>query len=275
MQETSPYKYNKPFLKWAGGKFRLLNKIIPHLPAHTRLIEPFAGSGAIFLNTEYKNYWLNDLNHDLIYLYQSLIKDPTAFISYSADWFTPKNNTEKRYYQLRQRFNSTADDYEKAALFIYLNRHGYNGLCRYNQSGIFNVPFGRYLKPRFPAQELELFAQKARQVRFTHLTFDTVMKKAKLGDVIYCDPPYLPLSKTAQFTAYSQQRFTHEHQEELADLARASANKGIPVVISNHDTPTARKIYHDAKIVSFKAARLISCNATNRKPVNELLAIFN
>ena len=134
----------RPFLKWAGGKYRLIERIKEKLPPGKRLLEPFAGSCALSLNTDYDSYWLNDINADLINLYKTLQKDGPSFIAFCRAFFKDTNNTPEKFYELRQQFNTEKDIYSKAALFLYLNRHGYNGLCRYNSSGEFNVPFGQY-----------------------------------------------------------------------------------------------------------------------------------
>lgn len=267
--------YTKPFLKWAGGKYRLLDKIISTLPAGQRLIEPFVGSGALFLNTDYEQYLLNDVNADLINLYKLLAKQPNDFIEYAQSFFIPENNSNKRYYQLRKKFNHSHDALERAALFIYLNRHGYNGLCRYNLSGEFNVPFGQYKKPHFPQMQLLAFARKAKHAKFMLQPFEKTFLQAKLGDVVYCDPPYVPLSPSANFTQYSMRKFTLKDQEQLAELAMATAQNNIPVIISNHNTAFTRRIYQEAKFKKFSATRLISCQGSTRQPAKELLAIFS
>jgi DNA adenine methylase len=121
---------------------------------------------------------------------------------------------------------------------------------------------------------MQSFAQKAKHVKFTHTCFTEIMQQAKLGDIVYCDPPYAPLSTTANFTQYHQQPFTIDHQVELAFWAQQLALQGIPVIISNHDTPYTRKIYKGSRIVKFTARRTISRNIENRKPAKELLAIY-
>lgn len=264
----------RPFLKWAGNKYRLLDKIKLVLPEGRRLIEPFSGAAATFLNTDYRRTWLNDLNVDLINVYRHLSENENDFINFSESFFTPKNNQEKRYYQLREHFNSTQDGLEKSALFLYLNRHSYNGLCRYNRKGGFNAPFGRYKKPYFPKQQLEFFAGKTKSLKLTHQSFEKVMLKAKTGDVVYCDPPYVPLTTTANFTQYSYKSFVKEDQERLAELANELSAKGIPVIVSNHDTPFTRKIYAGAKINKFTVPRYISCKGNQRVAAKELLAVF-
>ena len=186
------------------------------------------------------------------------------------------HNNEVAFYKLREEFNTTTNIKRKAVLFIYLNRHGYNGLCRYNSSGGFNVPFGRYIKPYFPEKELYFFAEKAKQVDFIHSDFQHTFSKTTAADVVYCDPPYVPLSASASFTAYTHSAFGETQQKQLAQLAEESANKNATVVISNHDTEITREYYKNAShIYSFPVKRLISSNTAQRVPVQELLAIYN
>ena len=147
-------KMGRPFLKWAGSKYRIIDHIQGMLPEGERLVEPFAGSGAVFLNTDYNRYLLADNNADLISLYQILSSQGEVFIELCSRLFRDTTNKEAYYYRRRDEFNKTRNAERKAALFIYLNRHGYNGLCRYNSKGGFNVPFGRYKKPYFPADEM-------------------------------------------------------------------------------------------------------------------------
>ena len=265
----------KPFLKWAGGKFRIIDEIRARLPQGARLIEPFAGSGAVFLNTDFDRYLLTDSNPDLITLYQTLKREGQQFIDYCTQFFTSRHNRPETYYALREEFNHTEDVPRKAALFIYLNRHGYNGLCRYNAKGRFNVPFGRYKRPYFPAQEMLYFHRKARRATFRQRDFQSVIAQARPGDVIYCDPPYVPLSASANFTSYSASGFDLASQTRLTQAAARAARKGIPVLISNHDTPFTQQEYQDAEVSSFQVRRFISCNGARRKPAGELLALFS
>ncbi len=265
----------KPFLKWAGNKFRVVKHILPHLPAGGRLIEPFVGSGALFLNSDYDAYQLADSNADLITLYQQVQRDGEAFTAYCRSFFTPQNNDADRYYAFRVRFNALTPSREKAALFLYMNKHGYNGLCRYNKKGGFNVPFGRYKKPYFPEKEMRYFYMKAQTAVFHHQSFAETMKTAVADDIIYCDPPYVPLSATANFTSYGADPFGMDEQERLAALARETADRGIPVLISNHDIPITRHLYAEADaIYRFKVARTISRDGGKRTAVDELLALF-
>lgn len=264
----------RPILKWAGGKFNLLDPIRERLPPGKVLIEPFVGSGTVFLNTEYSRYILSDTNQDLINLYQCVQQEGSRFIESLRKLFTPANNTEEQYYALRAQFNECKDARKRAILFFYLNRHGYNGLCRYNQSGHFNVPFGRYRNPYFPEVELAFFYQKSQQATFICQDFREVMNNAKKGQVIYCDPPYVPLSDSANFTTYYRQAFSLESQSELAELARGLCHRGVSVLLSNHDTPFTREIYQEADIFPLSVRRSISCKADDRKYAREVLALF-
>ena len=266
----------RPFLKWAGGKLRIVERIRETLPAGARLVEPFVGSGAVFLNTDYPEYILADRNGDLIQLYRVLKEGGAGFIGTCRALFTADNNDRDAYYRLRDEFNACTDPERRAALFLYLNRHGYNGLCRYNRKGAFNVPFGRYKRPYFPEREMHAFRDKAAHARFVETDFESVMAAAADGDVIYCDPPYVPLSESANFTAYSTGGFSPEDQRRLARAAEQTAARGVPVAISNHDTEAIRSVYQAgrAAIAAFPVRRFISCNGGRRDPADELLALF-
>ncbi len=269
-------KKTRAFLKWAGGKYSLVEDIQRHLPQGNCLIEPFVGAGSVFLNTDYDNYLLNDINPDLIGLYTTLKSQPDKFIQDAQKYFQPKFNTAERYYLIRDQFNHTNNRYKRSLLFLYLNRHGYNGLCRYNQKGGFNVPFGRYTKPYFPLAEMLYFAEKAQKAEFVCESYQDTFARARQGDVIYCDPPYAPLSTTASFTTYTAGGFTLDDQAVLARISREIAKeKGISVLISNHDIDLTRELYRGANLDMVKVTRTISRNAANRKKVSELLALFS
>lgn len=264
----------KPFLKWPGNKYRLINKIIPKLPEGDRLIEPFVGSGAVFLNSNYSKYIISECNYDLIQLYRFIKKEKKEFIEYSSKFFVNKYNTSKEYYKLRELFNNTKNLRLKAAIFLYLNRHGYNGLCRYNNKGKYNVPFGSYVKPYFPREEMLFFSSKLQKAIIKCCDFRKIMKQAKLGDVVYCDPPYVPLSTTSNFTNYYDRKFSQQDQLDLLHQATLCANNNVPVLISNHDTVLTRKMYSKSKRSYLQVRRMISCKAKHRPLVREILALF-
>lgn len=265
----------RPFLKWAGSKYNCLDKIIHALPPGKRLIEPFAGSGVVFMNTAYAAHLLAESNLDLISLFTTLRQEGEAFIELCQNYFTPEFNCKERYYEIRAEFNLMAYTPQRAALFLYLNRHGYNGLCRYNSKGLYNVPFGLYSKPYFPRKEMRLFYDKSQTTQFIHHDFRKTFEYAERGDVIYCDPPYVPLSEKTRLLPYTQKLFTSEDQIALSELAEETAARGIPVILSNHDTEFTRHHYRNAEIKSFQVARFINCQTALRQPVSELIAIFS
>lgn len=264
----------RSFLKWAGSKYNCLNQILSALPEGQRLIEPFAGSGVVFMNTQYSSNLLAERNSDLIQIFTNLQQYGEDFINFCQQYFEPKYNDEKIYYEKRNLFNQLPQGQERSALFLYLNRHGYNGLCRYNSEGIYNVPFGRYSKPYFPKEEMLAFYQKSQQAQFMIRDFRETFKLAQPGDIIYCDPPYVPLQTHTRTIDYTQKKFSEADQIALAELAQTTASQGITVIISNHDTEFTRTHYKHASITSFPVSRWINCKATERKPVRELLAVF-
>ncbi|MDR2695469.1 MAG: Dam family site-specific DNA-(adenine-N6)-methyltransferase [Deltaproteobacteria bacterium] len=268
--------YAKPFLKWAGGKYRILDKILRELPAGARFVEPFAGSCAVYLNADFPRALVCDVNNDLISLYRHVQQEGEGFIAYCASFFTPEHNTRSGYTALRDRLNASSSARERAALLLYVNRHAFNGLIRYNSKGAFNVPFGAYKKPYFPLRELRAFARKtqAAATEFAAEDFRSVFARIEPGDVVYCDPPYVPLSQTASFTAYAGNVFHARDQADLAALAGEAWQKGAHVVVSNHDTEAARSLYPSAKIKSFAVQRFISCNGDKREAAPELLAVY-
>lgn len=251
-----------------------------HLPEVSCLIEPFVGAGALFLNTAYPQMILNDINTDLINLYRQLQTHSEHFIRDAKKMFVSKNNHAKTYYRWREIFNASCDPWERSLLFLYLNRHGYNGLCRYNAKGGFNVPFGDYSRPYFPHKELEAFTAHSQKATFHCQDYATLLsqflKSPKLNHMVfYCDPPYAPLTPTANFTGYAKQRFTLEDQKKLAKMAKSLARKGATVLISNHDTPFTREIYRGAKLQQLEVSRTISCQGSTRGKVAEIIACYS
>ena len=268
-------KKQRAFLKWAGGKYGLVEDIQRYLPEGRKLVEPFVGAGSVFLNTDYEQYLLADINPDLINLYNLLKESPEAYISEAKRWFVPENNRKEAYLSIRAQFNATDDVMYRSLAFLYMNRFGFNGLCRYNKKGGFNVPFGSYKKPYFPEAELEFFAKKAKKATFVCESYTDTFKRARKSSVVYCDPPYAPLSNTANFTSYAGNGFTLDDQAALADVAeRAAKERHIPVLISNHDTTLTRRLYHGAELNVVKVKRTISRNGAGRNKVDELLALF-
>jgi DNA adenine methylase len=242
-------------------------------------VEPFVGAGAMFLNTRAKKYLLNDINADLINLYRFLQQEQLPFIKTCEKYFSGCHNYKDRYYAHRARFNKSQSEHFRAILFLYLNRHGYNGLCRYNLKGEYNVPFGDYCRPYFPEKEMLHFISHFTQAKFYNESFVEFFKRLLRSKQlkymsIYCDPPYAPLTQTANFTGYAANKFGWQDQEQLTELAWRCARKGAQVFISNHDTPAVRELYTKAQLHSLQVTRTISRDTSNRNKVGELLAHF-
>ncbi len=265
----------KPFLKWPGNKYRIIQHISKVLPEGKRLVEPFVGSGSVFLNTTFPNYFIAEKNADLINLYENLRNHGKDFIDFSKEIFNPKYNTQNKYYKNRKLFNTINDLELKAALFIYLNRHGYNGLCRYNMNGEYNVPYGFYKSPYFPYKEMLYFHERLQKVVIKCWDYRKTLQYTRKGDVVYCDPPYVPLSKTANFTQYGPFGFDKFDQIELAERAQSLSKRGVKVVISNHRTDFILNLYSAAKITNLSVQRNISCQGHTRNRVKEVLAVFS
>ncbi|HEN9796112.1 TPA: Dam family site-specific DNA-(adenine-N6)-methyltransferase [Klebsiella pneumoniae] len=271
-------------IKWAGGKTRVMPQLLKHLPKADCLIEPFVGSGTVFMNTEYRRYVLCDSNRALINFFRVLTSDTERLIGTARGMFLGGNN-EERYYNRRALFNTTPWDDTRnpdnalmfAALFLYLNRHSFNGLYRVNQKGDHNVPFGKYAAPYFPADEMRRFAEKANDTKavfidgdFRH-TITDVMQLA-YDAVIYCDPPYIPASKTANFTAYGKPFTTLDHRDLVALLVAANRQHGTRSVISNSDTPETREIYSAFNLHAFSVRRSVS--AKSRDMAGEVIGVL-
>lgn len=259
---------------------RLIHFLTQHLPENPILVEPFVGAGALFANTLHESILINDLNRDLVNIYKQIRKNHRKLSKETKLLFQPRYNSKQKYYQLREEFNQCETPLRRASLFLYLNRHGYNGLCRYNLQGGYNVPFGSYQAPYFPEQELRNFSRRLKAAKISALSFTDFLEKLYKHPelhkmVIYCDPPYVPLSKTANFTGYAACKFSSQDQKDLSELAEKLSNKGAKVMVSNHDTSFTRKLYSSAqKIETIKVRRAISCNAEQRNQVSELIAIY-
>ncbi|WP_313375143.1 Dam family site-specific DNA-(adenine-N6)-methyltransferase [Pantoea sp. CTOTU50773] len=222
-------------LKWAGSKVRVMHELSKHLPPGKRLVEPFAGSCAVMMNTDYDSYLIGDVNPDLIHLYQYIKMDVEQFIRDARRYFEVCISAED-YYRVRFDFNTSTDWQSRAAMFLYLNRHCFNGLARYNQRGGFNVPYGKYKSPYFPEIEIRSFAEKAKRATFICADFTESLDLVVPGDVVYCDPPYNPEGSAKSFTKYHSVDFDITNQKQLAAMLANLVERGIPVVASNSDS---------------------------------------
>ena len=291
----------RPLLKWAGGKRQLLPALRQHYPASfTRYIEPFVGSGAVFFDLfsagrlEGRAVRLADANPDLIGCYRAVRDEPDAVIAALG-----RLEREHRargsdcYYEVRdRRFNparaattpgsgSGRYDAALAAMFIYLNRTGFNGLFRLNRSGGFNVPAGRYTDPAIcdPAHIRSVArALSGAGVTLEYMPFDAALADAGDGDFVYCDPPYAPVSRTAHFAHYTAGGFGESDQARLLAALLTGTRRGASILLSNSSAPAMVKAYtappvREAGLVLHRvpARRAINSRAALRGPVDELI----
>ncbi|HGV6253890.1 TPA: Dam family site-specific DNA-(adenine-N6)-methyltransferase [Salmonella enterica subsp. enterica serovar Dublin] len=276
-EEPSFPTWRRPFLKWAGGKYSMLPDLYQLIPAGMRLIEPFVGGGSVFLNSDkHACFLLSDVNTDLINLYQMLAVVPGAVIRHARVMFDRLNDAES-YTALRNEFNAQVmDGSERAAAFLFLNRHCFNGLIRYNRNNQFNVGWGKYPSPYFPLDEINAFTEMAHNCVFMAAGFHRTLAMAGEGDVVYCDPPYEPMPGTAGFTHYAAGGFTWDDQVALAECCVAAHQRGARVVIGNSTAPRVIDLYaqHGFEIHHISARRSISGKGSTRETAKDLVAIL-
>lgn len=269
-------EFERSIFKWAGGKFGVLEQIFRYLPEGKRLIEPFVGGGAVFMNAGYQENLLNDVNADLINFYKTLQREAHSLITLAHQFFQDYN-TQEGYLAVRNAFNKQVyDDLHRAAAFLFLNRHCFNGLTRYNQAGEFNVGYGKYKTPYFPLQEMEAFLGAEGRSEFVCGDFAAVIEAAGEGDVIFCDPPYEPLPNTEGFTNYSGHDFKFEEQKRLVSLLTDAHRRGAKVLITNSGAPNIRELYHDSgfRVEPLFARRSVSCKGDTRGVAHDVLGIL-
>lgn len=290
----------RPLLKWAGGKRQLLPALRRFFPAQfNRYWEPFLGSGAVFFDLQGRGrldahgVTLADTNPDLIACYTTVRDYPQQVIEeLSRLAGAHQRRGSSHYYEVRnERFNpqrralvpgagGLAYTPALAAMLIYLNRTGYNGLFRLNADGAFNVPAGRYTKPRICDAENVLqvaAALRRKDVALAYQGFDGVVDGARPGDFLYLDPPYAPLSATARFTSYTAEGFNSDDQLRLRNVLITLAARGCHVVMSNSTAPEITRLYATDGAVAaaglrchtVRARRAINSNASRRGSVEE------
>lgn len=266
------------FVKWAGGKTRLLQQFEQYIPDKIdRYFEPMVGSGAVFFYVQKRHKpkysMIFDINKDLINLYTHVRDDTDQLIPILKEHKMSHNkNPKKYYYEMRDKFNKTKDPLEKSALLIYLNKTCYNGLYRVNSKGGFNVPFGRYKNPAILQEEkLRAASKLLKNVEIKKMSFNKILDFVKDDDFVYFDPPYYPLSKTSSFTSYQKGAFLDKEQRNLAKVFKALDEKQCSVMLSNSEHDFIRKLYSGYDIQVVKAKRMISCNANGRGAISELV----
>ncbi|EHJ7373170.1 Dam family site-specific DNA-(adenine-N6)-methyltransferase [Salmonella enterica subsp. enterica serovar Muenchen] len=275
VEEPTPRTWRRPLLKWAGGKYSLLPELDRLIPAGKRLIEPFVGGGSVFLNSDkHERFLLADINADLINLYQMLAVVPDSVIAEAMKAFRHLNDVEN-YTVIREAFNAQKlNATERAAAFLYLNRHCFNGLMRYNLDGFFNVGWGKYKAPYFPEEEIRAFRLKSHACVFMTAGFERTLRLAGDGDVVYCDPPYEPMPGTAGFTSYASGGFSWDSQVALAESCVAAHQRGAKVFISNSTAPRVIELYeqHGFTLHRVNARRSISSKGSTRETANDIVA---
>jgi DNA adenine methylase len=267
----------KPFFKCPGGKTKLLAELHSNLPKDYqdhKYVELFLGGGALFLSllqSEMSEFYINDYNFDTFNLWSTLINDPSKL-----------NYTEEQdYYKNRLKLNTvTLSPEERASTFLYLNKNCFNGLIRYNSSGKFNSPAGKYARIQMPNMQLINDLSQAINSKLVHLSnsdfkgyFDTHFssKSCLNGWFFYFDPPYIPISSTSNFTDYTQQGFNIEGQLKLVECMNKINELGGKFLLSNSSSPIALDLYKDYNIVNIKALRTINSKVQNRGPILEIL----
>lgn len=267
-----------PFVKWAGGKRQLIPQIEEYLPQeYNKYIEPFVGGGALFFHLKPRNAVLIDVNEDLINCY-NVIKNNVSELIQSLK---KHKNDKDYYYQVRsvdreiESFQKWSD-VEKASRTIFMNRCCYNGLYRVNSKGFFNVPFGRYKNPKF-CNELNLNAvhETLKNAKIIQGSFETCLDHAEKGDFVYFDPPYHPLSETANFTSYTKDNFGKDSQVKLLEVFKKLDQRDCKVMLSNSHNDFILDLYKEFKIITLSAKRAINSNASRRGEIKEILVLNN
>jgi DNA adenine methylase len=276
-----------PFIKWADGKGQLLPELNKMIPSQfNTYFEPFLGGGALFFHlvsrgAKFDNAYLSDTNIELITSYKVIKVNPKGVIEllqiYDSEYkkYESYSEEQKAYYiRLKDVWNKKkfSSDIERAAMFILLNRTGFNGLWRVNRKGEFNVPPGKYKNPLIcDSSNLENVSNALARATIFADDYRNVTQNAQNGDFIYLDPPYQPLNDTSYFTAYTADGFDNRAQSQLAEVFRRLNSRGCLLLLSNSDTPFIRALYSDFSIKEVDVQRAINCKGLKRTGHKELL----
>ena len=275
-RQRIPYRI-PTFVKWAGGKTQLLEQLKVFLPDHVdRYFDPFVGGGALFFfvkqHLQPQEIILLDSVAELVNSYQ-IIRDKVDELI-DALTLHKKNHSKEYYYRIRQTDPASLTAVGQAARFLYLNKTCFNGLYRVNSKGIFNVPMGRYVIPSIVRPNLLREACALLQnVRVQKRDFSTIVSEARQGDFVYFDPPYYPLSNTANFTSYTENPFLEDHQKKLCAIYRELDKKGCLLMQSNSNTDFIRSLYKGFRLETVQARRTINSNAMKRGVISELVIL--
>ncbi len=267
----------RPFVKWAGGKGQILDELIARLPERfSGYVEPFVGGGALFfaLSAQLNDFphvrkiVLNDKNEELVNAYRIIKTGVLELVESLKKHVAAK----EYYYKVRAQDPLKLSEVERASRFIFLNKTCYNGLWRVNRKGEFNVPFGRYKNPTILDEANLLNVSKVLQnAVLLNEDFEKAVELAGSGDCVYFDPPYYPVSQTANFTNYVGDGFQLEDQVRLSDVFRRLSRSGVLVMASNSDTDWVREMYREFRLESIQARRAINSRGNRRGPVSELI----
>jgi len=260
----------RPFIKWVGGKRQLLPSLLQHAPSNlSTYFEPFIGGGALFFAMRPKRAVVADVNARLIRTYKGVQKNVEDVIRLLRSY--PHNQTF--FYRFREEKIDAGSDAEVAAWFIYLNKTCFNGLYRVNRDNRFNVPFGRYANPSICDEPtLRACSEALSGTELLVEDFAAVVAKAKRGDFVYFDPPYVPLSATSSFTSYTSNGFGHVEQTRLRDTAKNLRKRGVRVLLSNSSAPFVRSLYAKGfELIEVSATRVVNSKANARGAIVELL----
>lgn len=266
----------RPVLKWAGGKALLVPAIARHFPERIgTYFEPFCGAAAVFFalaaERRFERAVLSDQNEELIDVYRALKSGAKGVVSVLEQHKAA--HSEESYYRVRAIDPKTLDRPARAARTIYLNKTGYNGLYRVNSKGLFNVPYGRYANPGICDRDtLEAASTALRGVELRVTDFESAVADAAPGDVVYFDPPYLPLSTTS-FTKYHRLDFGMDDQKRLARVFGELARRKVLAVLSNSDTPETRALYARFAIHDVQVRRNINSRVAGRGHIGEIIVV--
>lgn len=264
----------KPVLKWAGGKSGLLPQLLPLFPkTFDRYFEPFFGGGAVFFSLGFTGeIYLNDLNCELIDLYETVRDHPTQLMK-ALDTLAQKYS-EEFYYQLREQ--NQKSKILRAARTIFLNKSGFNGLYRQNSKGGFNVPFGKREKcpALYDRDNLLRASNSLKNATLTSLDFEAVINQAGSGDFVYCDPPYEPLSRTSSFNAYQGGGFSQGEQNRLKKACIRAHERGAYLIISNSSADFIKNLYSECNTISIAARRAINSKGDSRGNIEEFAILL-
>ena len=261
---------SRPFLKWAGGKNKLIQQYIPYFPKEFKTYyEPFLGGAAVFFYLNPASATLTDINAELINAYRCVRDNVEELIEILE--VHQLRHCKDYYYNVRQCKGVT--NVEKAARLIYLNKTCFNGLYRENSKGEFNVPIGKYKNPKICNPVLLRSVSAAlRNAQINVRPFEDILNYVNSSDdFVYFDPPYHPLSPTSNFTAYSRYSFSQDDQIRLKQVFAELAERGVKVMLSNSDCKFIRTLYSDFNINSILAARLINSDIMKRGKISEVL----